>query len=657
MDKRRGVALIHILHLEDDSLDQELVQARLEEAGLACRITRVQTRDDFENALERGGFDIVLADFRLPMYDGMSALLQVLERRPDIPFIFVSGTIGEDAAIAALTKGATDYVLKQNLMRLGPAVDRALREAQNRHERRQAERTLAENEARMRSILDSVDESFIVIDRTYRILAANRAFCDLVNLQNNRVIGALCHEIIHQNARPCSESGRNCPVQRAFDTGRGHAASHIRQDASGAMQYLELKSYPIADASGTVISAIETLTDVTEKRRLQEQLVQSQKMESVARLAGGVAHDFNNMLSVIIGRTELAMVRISADHPLFVDLKEIRQAAERSAGLTRQLLAFARKQTVERRVLDLNGTVAAILKMLRPLIGENIQLEWRPGKDLQPVRMDPSQVDQILANLCVNARDAITGLGRICIETGMAELDPDDCAHHPDFYPGKYVTLTVSDDGSGIDPENFDNIFEPFYTTKEVGRGTGLGLATVYGIVKQNNGFIDVLSRLGHGTTFKLFLPRHAAATQAARQQDYEAPIPGGHETILLVEDEHSILNMARLMLEKLGYEVFATSSPGEALRLANAHGGAIRLLIVDVIMPEMNGRDLANQLALLCPAMACLFMSGYSDDIITHHGMLEEGVNFIQKPFSLPALAAKVREILDAGVAMQQKE
>jgi two-component system, cell cycle sensor histidine kinase and response regulator CckA len=646
------VALIHILHLEDDPLDRELVQARLEKAGLAYRMTQVQTREEFENALGQGAFDIILSDYRLPMYDGLSALRLVLERCPDIPFIFVSGTIGEDAAIEALTKGATDYVLKQKMTRLGPAVHRALREARNRRQRRQAEHALARSEAMMRTILDSVDEGFIVLDREYRILTANRAFCDLVNLHNDQVVGALCHQVIYQNARPCSETGLDCPVQRAFDTGRAHAASHIRQLGSSDRQSLELKSYPIVDESGVVIRAIETLQDVTEKHKLQEQLIQSQKMESVARLAGGVAHDFNNMLGVIIGRTELALVRLKPDQPLFADLKEIRKAAERSAALTRPLLAFARKQTVEPQVLDLNQTVAAILKMLRPLIGEAIDLEWRPGTGLSPVKMDPSQVDQILANLCINARDAIAGVGRVRIETAMAALRPGS-SKHPDFVPGEYVLLTVNDDGSGIDPENLGKIFEPFYTTKEVGRGTGLGLATVYGIVKQNSGFIDVESGPEKGTTFKLYLPQHAGQTAAQQRPARGVPVRGGHETILLVEDEPSILDIGKLMLEKLGYQVLAASTPGEAMRLANAHGGAIRLLIVDVIMPEMNGRELANQLAAQCPAMACLYMSGYTGEAIAHHGILDEGVHFIQKPFSLPSLAAKVREVLDADEAM----
>jgi PAS domain S-box-containing protein len=642
-------ALIHILHLEDDPADAELVLAKLVDAGFDCRITRVQTGDEFEATLLNGGADIILADYRLPTYDGMSAMRRTLERRPDIPFIFVSGTMGEEAAIEALTQGATDYVLKQNLARLAPAVQRALEEARNRRERGQAEKALAQSEAKMRCILDSVDEGFIVIDREYRILSANRAFCDLSDLPEDQVIGRRCHEVSHQGPRPCFESGKDCPVKGTFETGTVHVASHTHEDASGTRQYVELKSYPIVDASGTIDSVIETISDVTETRTLQEQLARSQKMESVARLAGGVAHDFNNMLSVIIGHTELALQQVSPFHPLSADLKEILTAAERSAALTRQLLAFARKQTIVPRVLDLNETVAGILKMLRPLIGENIDLAWRPGDGVWPVRMDPSQIDQILANLCVNARDAISGVGRISIETRRVTVDTDLCARQPELAPGEYALLTVSDDGAGMDSEILGKIFEPFFTTKEIGRGTGLGLATVYGIVKQNKGFINVYSENGQGTTFKIYLPRHAGETVKTQGRDAVAPAPGGHETILLVEDEHSILRMAKLALKNMGYRVLAAATPGKAIRLAKTHDGEIHLLIVDMVMPEMNGLELAKHVASLYPDIVRLYMSGYSGDVVAHHGMLDEAVNFIQKPFSMHDLAVKVRTVLES--------
>lgn len=385
-----------------------------------------------------------------------------------------------------------------------------------------------------------------------------------------------------------------------------------------------------------------------ERGRLQGLLLQAQKMESVGRLAGGVAHDFNNMLSVILGHAELALLKHGSAQPIEADLHAVRKAAERSAELTRQLLAFARRQTIAPRVLDLNETVGGMLKMLRRLIGEEIELHWVPGADLWPVRMDPSQIDQILANLCVNARDAIAGTGRITIVTANAVLDDVFCADHPGATPGDHVVLRVEDSGAGMDRATLDRLFEPFYTTKPVGEGTGLGLSTVYGVVRQNEGFIDVASEPGKGSRFTIFLPRHRGAVPAA-EPTAEAPPEGGHETILLVEDEPTILKLAATMLERQGYTVIPAGRPGEAIRVAQDHRGPIHLLVTDVIMPETNGRELAAHLAALFPGLRCLFMSGYTADLIARHGVLDEGIHFIQKPFSMSSLAAKIRETLSS--------
>jgi PAS domain S-box-containing protein len=398
---------------------------------------------------------------------------------------------------------------------------------------------------------------------------------------------------------------------------------------------------------GTHNDITEQVSAEEEHERLREQLHQAQKMESVGRLAGGVAHDFNNMLGVILGHVELALMRSASDRALFNDLTAIRTAAERSAELVRQLLAFARKQTIAPRVLDLNRTVAGMLQMLGRLIGEDISLAWVPGEGVWPVRMDPSQLDQILANLCVNARDAIAGVGRITIETASVVFDDGYCSRHAGFVSGEFVRLAVSDDGCGMDKETQDMIFEPFFTTKGVGKGTGLGLAMVFGIVKQNNGFINVSSEPGRGSTFSIYIPRD---TVESPQQAADAPQPvtKGNETVLLVEDEAEILEIGRLMLESLGYTVVTAGTPAEAMALALERAGGIRLLITDVIMPEMNGRDLAHRIRSHCPGLACLFMSGYTEDVIAHRGVLDKGVHFIQKPFSLRDLAAKAREALD---------
>ncbi len=385
-----------------------------------------------------------------------------------------------------------------------------------------------------------------------------------------------------------------------------------------------------------------------ERERLQAQLMQAQKMESVGRLAGGVAHDFNNMLNVILGHAEFALEGIDPSDPLHAHLHAIRKAAERSANLTRQLLAFARKQTVVPKVLDLNDTVEGMLRMLRRLIGEDIELVWLPGTNLWPVKVDPGQIDQILVNLCVNARDAISGPGRVTIETRTRTFDSSDCGGNPECIPGQYAQLTVVDDGCGMDAETRAHLFEPFFTTKEVGQGTGLGLATVYGIVRQNQGFINVYSEPGRGTVFNVYLPRHAAegVAEAAPQLPAGPPLQGC-ETVLLVEDEPSILEIGTIMLRRLGYTVLPAAGPREALDLARRHEGEIHLLITDVIMPEMNGRELTDRILELHPRAKRLFMSGYTADAIAHHGVLDEGVHFLQKPFSLQDLAVHVRKAL----------
>ncbi len=389
-----------------------------------------------------------------------------------------------------------------------------------------------------------------------------------------------------------------------------------------------------------------------EREKLQEQLTHAQKLESVGRLAGGIAHDFNNMLSVIQGYAELAAQKISADDALQNDLEEILKAARRSADITRQLLAFARRQTINPHVLDLNDTVTDTLKMIRRLIGEDIDLAWQPGSNLWPVKMDPVQIDQILANLCVNARDAIAGVGKVTIETENVRIDEAYCTDHAEFFPGEYVMLAVSDDGHGISREIRGQIFEPFFTTKGIGSGTGLGLPTVYGVVKQNKGFINVYSEPGKGSTFKIYLSRHEGQADRTVKVTPTKKIRHGYgETVLIVEDEFSILELTKRMLEELGYTILAANSPSEAIRLATKQVGNIHLLITDVVMPEMSGRDLATLLQVVYPKIRILYMSGYTANVIAHQGVLEKDIAFIQKPFSIKKLAATVRTILEEKI------
>ncbi|MDD2851731.1 MAG: ATP-binding protein [Desulfuromonadaceae bacterium] len=387
-----------------------------------------------------------------------------------------------------------------------------------------------------------------------------------------------------------------------------------------------------------------------EREKMQVQLNQAQKMEFVGRLAGGIAHDFNNLLTVILGYADIALMQTDPTHPLFDNLEEIRKAGERSADLTRQLLAYSRQQTIEPKVLDLNEIVSGMLKMLQRLIGESIDLNWHPFSSLWYTRLDPSQVDQIIANLCINARDAIEDVGKITINTGNSVIDEDYIALHPGLVPGEYVWIAVSDNGCGMDKETLSRIFEPFFTTKGVGKGTGLGLATVFGIVKQNNGYVDVQSEPGSGTTFRIYMPRHVGTDEQILSKDDAKPIPHGQESILLVEDDPSILKLATKILSNLGYRVLTANNPVEAINLAREHEGEVHLVLTDVVMPEMNGRDLTQNLLSINPQIKCMYMSGYTGDIIGHHGVLNEGEHFIQKPFTPQRLAIKVREVLDGN-------
>lgn len=442
-------------------------------------------------------------------------------------------------------------------------------------------------------------------------------------------------------------------VRRCVEDGEEHKTEYRVILPDNSVHWLMGIGDAIRDENGVALRMVGISMNITERKRLDDererlslQLQQAQKMEAVGRLAGGVAHDFNNMVAIILGYSEMILEELDPQQPFYSDLQEIQNAGQRSADLTRQLLAFARKQTVTPRIIDLNKTVSGMLKMLERLIGEDIEVVWIPGDTVWPVKFDPGQVDQILANLCVNARDAIKDVGKVTIETGNTVFDENYCKKNAESVPGDYVMLAVSDNGSGMDTETLEHLFEPFFTTKDQGEGTGLGLAMVYGIVKQNNGFINVYSEKNLGTSIKIYLPRQE--TDGVSEVEPEKVAEPGHETILLVEDEPAILKMTTRILQRAGYVVVGADTPGHAIHLAEEHLGTIHLLITDVVMPEMNGRDLAKKILSLYPHLSCLFMSGYTANVIAQHGVLDEGVNFIQKPFSKKELTDKVREALD---------
>jgi PAS domain S-box-containing protein len=518
-------------------------------------------------------------------------------------------------------------------------------------ERKRAEEKLKESEARFRELADMLPEAIFEADASLHLTYCNHKTLALFGYEEKDFSqGVNLLELVASADRERAQGNIAQQAGAPADDLTEYAGQ--RKDGSQFPLLLRvasvIKHQELGGYRGVIFDITERKREEEDRANLQAQLAQAQKMESVGRLAGGVAHDFNNMLGVILCHTDMLLEGVPSDNPLRAGLEEIQKAARRSADLTRQLLAFARKQTIEPKALNLNDTVEGLLKMLQRLIGEEITLNWKPSLSLWTVKMDPAQIDQILVNLCVNARDAIAGVGRITVESRNVVFDEAYCAGHADFIPGDYVLLTVSDDGCGMDAVTLSHIFEPFYTTKEMGKGTGLGLATVYGAIKQNNGFIHVYSEPGQGATFNIYLPRHMAENMPLPEKAPVQTVSCGHETILLVEDEPAILEMTTLMLERQGYTLLAASCPAEALRLAKEYTGRIDLLLTDVIMPELNGRDLAKNLLSIFPGLKRVFMSGYTADIIAHHGVMDEGEHFIQKPFSSKELTAKLREALE---------
>lgn len=511
-------------------------------------------------------------------------------------------------------------------------------------QRKEAERSLQHSHELMRYIIEHARSAIAVHDRDLRYIYVSQRYLREYDVHEADIIGK--H---HYAVFPDLPQKWRDVHQRALAGEVVSAEDDPYERADGGVEWTRWECRPWYEADGSIGGIIVYTEVITERKRLEEQLRQSQKLESVGRLAGGVAHDFNNMLAIILIQAELALMNLSPQDRLYSRFQEIRTAAERSARLTQQLLTFARKQTISPRVLDLNDTVPEMLKMLRRLIGEDIDLSWTPARDLWRVYLDPVQVDQLLANLCINARDAITGVGKIVIEGRNTIIDAAYCQHLPEALPGEFVLLSVNDTGSGMDRQTLSHIFDPFFTTKEVGHGTGLGLATVYGIVKQNGGFINVYSEVGYGTTFNIYLPRHIGGLAGESVAPTITLRRGQGELVLLVEDEQAMLNVTMLMLEELGYRVLTADTPRQALRVASEHAQHIKLVLTDVIMPEMNGYDLVDRLRLIAPQIRPVFMSGYSASIIENRGGVHQEKNYLQKPFSITELAAKLRVALES--------
>ena len=761
---------LRVLFIEDSPSDAKLLEHALGRSGYNVVYKRVETADQMRDALQQQEWDVVISDYNLPQFGAPAALQLLKESGLDLPFIVVSGSIGEEVAVAAMRQGVNDYLTKGNLTRLLPAVERELREGQSRRERRHAEQEIRQLAALVRSsgdaiismTVDSVVTSWNpaaellfgwsageAIGRTVSFLAPpdrpgewnetmGRLRCGAVLEQfetvrvskegkrldvsvtlspihdeRGQLIGAskivrditerkrledqfrlsqrrLQHvvasspavlftlSVVDGQASGITWTSDNLPDVFGYapadalgqDWWLGNIHSEDRDFIIGQFQtnglWQERSTYEyrfkhgdrsfrwtrceirfIPGTAGRQAEIVGSWTDITERKHLEDQFRQAQKMEAIGRLAGGVAHDFNNLLTIINGYGELVLGKLPPDDPIRHLIREIVSAGDRAAALTRQLLTFSRKAIIEPKILDLKIVVAGVDKMLRRILGEDIQLAVVIDPELGAVKADPGQIEQVIMNLVVNARDAMPQGGKLTIELLNADLDEYYSLGHPEVRPGPNVLLAVTDTGSGMDQATMARIFEPFFTTKGE-HGTGLGLATVHGIVKQSGGHVALYSEIGRGTSFKIYLPRIEAPVSPGQSPRGRAEMPHGSETVLLVEDEDGVRALSRHVLQSSGYTVLEAHDGIDAIRVAEQHTGRINLLLTDVVMPRMSGREVAEHLARIHSEMKVLFLSGYTDDAVVRHGILEAEVAFLQKPFSPTALATKVREVLD---------
>jgi PAS domain S-box-containing protein len=767
-------APLRILILEDVPMDAELVEYELQRSRIPFDARCVDTRDGFLRELDEFRPDLILSDYTLPRFDGMAALSLARERAPTIPFLIVTGSVNEETAVGCMKAGATDYLLKSNLARIGPAIEAALARVEARSEKARAEAALRRSEANLRAIFNTSLQAFILVNGDGTILALNPTARDWAV----RLVGRELHEgdLIHEFLPDAAESFE------AALAGEALSLERCLRGVDGVERWYETTHAPVVDERGVVIGVClnardvserkrsehalresearyrdlfenasdlvctttldgdflyvnpawgsamgyrdEELTtrrfselvhpdsrdryfdvvaraaagesvghvdlvlvtaegvpltlegnlscttndgeppqlrgiyrDVTERKRVEDQLRRAERMQAAGRLAGGVAHEVNNMMTGVIGFSEFLLRGLEVDDPRRSEVREIIKAGTRAADVTRQLLAFTRQQFLRPEVLPVNGVVRDLELMLRRSLGEDHRLELALSPDAGEIRADRGQLEQVLVNLMLNARDALQARGRVTIATEVAALDESYGQRHGGIgIPfGQYVQLSVSDTGVGMDRETQARIFEPFFTTKPVGQGTGLGLSTVYGIVKQSGGFIWVYSEPGQGTTFKVYLPRVGSELGGAADGERAPAAEGGSETILIVEDEELVRSLASRALREHGYTVLEARHGGDAIRQLQTQPSAIHLVNTDVVMPEMGGRELGRRLKLIRPSLPVLFMSGYTGEDVIQRGLMDPDAPFQQKPFAPDGLARKVREMLDTARARLQ--
>jgi two-component system cell cycle sensor histidine kinase/response regulator CckA len=634
---------IQILLAEDNPDDAALIQRELRQSGVDVTIRRVDSAAAFRAALHEVQPDVVITDHSMPQFTARDALKIARDERPGTPVIVVTGSLDEETAADYIKEGAADYVLKTRLTRLSAALVGALERSRALVVTEAAHKALRNSEAKFAKAFNANPSGMAITTMDGRVVDVNEAFLRTLGHTRAAAIGRSTVEL--GLWRSAEERAR--VIEEAQEDGRVRPVEIEGRTKEGTMLTL-LYSAELIELDGAPHVLLLT-TDITERRHLEAQLRQAGKMEVVGQLAGGVAHDFNNILTAILGYADLLAEDLPVADRRLEDVDEIRKAAHRATALTRQLLTFSRQQVVEPRVIGVNALVDNMDKMLRPILGENVELHASPAADLRAVRADPNQLEQVILNLAINARDAMPNGGRLTIETANVELDEHYAARHVTVVPGRYVMLAVSDTGTGMDEATQARIFEPFFTTKGPGRGTGLGLATVYGIVKQSGGSIWVYSELGKGTTFKIYLPAVDAPVEDASEAAAPTHDLAGTETVLVVEDDEQLRHLAHRTLAARGYTVLDADRGATALEIARRHRGPIHLLLTDVTLPDIDGRALAVTLRSERQEVRLLYMSGYADQAIVNHGVLDADTAYLPKPFTTEAIARRVREVLDA--------
>lgn len=632
--------VVKVLLLEDLAEDYELVLHQLKKADFAFDPKWVQTKKDYINALSEFCPDVILSDFKLPQFDGMAAMEIAKESCPDTPFIIVTGSLDEETAVNCMKAGAADYLLKDHIMRLGMAVKEALKTRELKIQKKSAEEQLK----KFYRAVEYSPVSIIITDLAGNIEYVNPRFTSVTGYSSEEVIGknpsilrsGLTSDDMYTELWKCILGGR---------VWQGEIQNRKK---SGALFWEYASISPMMDDMGNITHFIAIKEDITDKKKFEQHLRQTQKMEAIGQLAGGVAHDFNNILSAIIGYASLLNMKLRNDDPLRVYAENILMASEKAANLTKSLLVYSRKSMMDVATVLLNESLGRVEKLVSRLIGEDIDLRLELSDKELFVSADSGQLDQVFINLCTNARDAMPGGGSILMKTEEVFIDEEFCRAYGLSKSGRYALVTVRDTGHGIEPELIERIFEPFFTTKDVGKGTGLGLSIVYGIVQQHGGCITVNSETGKGTEFLIYLPVVTGGQLLARTDEKINITKQGTETILLAEDDADLRRLAKELLVEFGYKVIEASDGEEALRLYAGHQDVVDMLILDVIMPKMNGLAVYEEINKLTPGIKTLFTSGYTADYMTQKGIPHEQFNFIQKPVSPTTLLRKIREVLD---------